>query len=131
MEYFNISDDESLWKDGTHTDTGTEPQGNKRFGDARFTCLAAQQTYERTNRRKKHLPSFLIRHTKFSTPFNSSNCSRDRKKLVLCNIDFRNIQLIHHAKDSDCFFPIIPSFPKPVSVRDWSWQYEIFANFKD
>lgn len=51
MEYFNISDDESLWKDGTHTDTGTEPQGNKRFGDARFTCLAAQQTYERTNER--------------------------------------------------------------------------------
>lgn len=32
---------------------------------------------------------------------------------------FHDIQLTHHAKDLDCFsFFMIPSFPKPVSVRD-------------
>lgn len=50
----------------------------------------------------------------------------DRKKTFVYNVNFRNIQLIHHAKDSDCCFFMIPSFPKTVSVWDWNWQYKFF-----
>lgn len=32
----------------------------------------------------------------------------DRKKTFVYNVNFRNIQLIHHAKDSDCCFFMIP-----------------------
>lgn len=81
-----------------------EPQGSKRFGAMRLTCLAAQK--QNQSNKQNSFTALKFCHTRFFPPhFVPSNRSEDRKKkLILCNIDFLDIQLTHHAKDLDCFF---------------------------
>lgn len=93
------------------------PRGAKDLGTR---DSPAWQHKKKTNKTKQNASTSFSFVTRFFSPFRFFKLFHGQKKLILCNIDFHDIQLTHHAKDLDWFFffPMIPSFPKPVSVRD-------------